>query len=492
MSPYKLISFIFLSLLILLTGCQNASEEFTSYFNVQYKDLKEDKVKANASTQEYINLMLEDKPNESIALLNDTVIPEYETLLGKIEEIELTEADLIKFNNLFRDITEINLNKHLESKKIFETIITASKEDTLDDFNKDKALEPIKRLNEKHLEKNSEQVTLSKKLVEENDELNLDEISPITIDINVINEAYDELIIHFIVNVDEYNSVASLNDYFKVDEKLIQDQGNKEVAFDSQIKVLDDKFILTGRSNLLGGAILNVKSYQYGTDVTYFKGDFQVDQHGDFEFEMDINDEKLDNEPFIVQVAYLPETSDDAEAKSIYGKFGEHLKGPFKHKYTHLKETRYGAFTYAYLELTPGNSVNLAPFKSEIPDDYGDLKIRIEPDKVVTNDNYYDITMKSNLTELTHIDARVTVPDTKVKSNTTVRPDGSFRFRIPRPDAKDIDTKSVVITIEATSEGALETEEIYGQHGEKFKGELVEETTRGKKIVYKLHIDATN
>lgn len=480
-SPYKLISFIFLSLLILLTGCQNASEEFTSYFNVQYKDLKEDKVKANASTQEYINLMLEDKPNESIALLNDTVIPEYETLLGKIEEIELTEADLIKFNNLFRDITEINLNKHLESKKIFETIITASKEDTLDDFNKDKALEPIKRLNEKHLEKNSEQVTLSKKLVEENDELNLDEISPITIDINVINEAYDELIIHFIVNVDEYNSVASLNDYFKVDEKLIQDQGNKEVAFDSQIKVLDDKFILTGRSNLLGGAILNVKSYQYGTDVTYFKGDFQVDQHGDFEFEMDINDEKLDNEPFIVQVAYLPETSDDAEAKSIYGKFGEHLK-----------ETRYGAFTYAYLELTPGNSVNLAPFKSEIPDDYGDLKIRIEPDKVVTNDNYYDITMKSNLTELTHIDARVTVPDTKVKSNTTVRPDGSFRFRIPRPDAKDIDTKSVVITIEATSEGALETEEIYGQHGEKFKGELVEETTRGKKIVYKLHIDATN
>src|SRR5699024_12449384 len=47
-------------------------------------------------------------------------------------------------------------------------------------------------------------------------------------------------------------------------------------------------FLLEGNSNLLSGAILNVKSYQYGSENPYFTGDFQVDEDGHFELEMAI------------------------------------------------------------------------------------------------------------------------------------------------------------------------------------------------------------
>src|SRR5690625_6988942 len=67
---------------------------------------------------------------------------------------------------------------------------------------------------------------------------------------------------------------------------------------------------------------------------------------------------------------------------------------------------------------------------------------------------------------------------TDFTSNTTVGPDGSFRFRIPKPNVEKTEGSSVAIKIEATSEGAIETEEIYGKFGGDFEGELTKETKR--------------
>src|SRR5699024_12367531 len=102
------------------------------------------------------------------------------------------------------------------------------------------------------------------------------------------------------------------------------------------------------------------------------------------------------------------------------------------------------------------------------------------------------ITMKSNINELVHIDGTVMVDNdelTDFTSNTTVGPDGSFRFRIPKPNVEKTEGSSVAIKIKATSEGAIETEEIYGKFGGDFEGELTKETKRGKKIEYHLNLD---
>src|SRR5699024_2271368 len=196
--------------------------------------------------------------------------------------------------------------------------------------------------------------------------------------------AYDELIEHFSNHIDVFSEKT--NNAF--DEALLNDQGNPEIVLDGEMTIFEDTFLLEGNSNLLSGAILNVKSYQYGSENTYF-------------------------------------TSDDLAAHDIYGKRGEKLTGPFKKKYTEHKQTRFGAFAYAYLNLTPGDKANFQHVPHDKPEDYGDVDVWMDKDNVEIKDNYYDITMKSNLNELVHIDGTVMVDNdelTDFTSNTTVGP----------------------------------------------------------------------
>src|SRR5699024_9221171 len=115
-----------------------------------------------------------------------------------------------------------------------------------------------------------------------------------------------------------------------------------------------------------------------------------------------------------------------------------------------------------------------------------------DKDNVEIKDNYYDITMKSNLNELVHIDGTVMVDNdelTDFTSNTTVGPDGSFRFRIPKHNVEKTERSSVAIKIEASSEAAIETEYMYGKDGVYFESQLTKETKRGKQIEYHLNLD---
>src|SRR5699024_3403087 len=104
------------------------------------------------------------------------------------------------------------------------------------------------------------------------------------------------------------------------------------------------------------------------------------------------------------------------------------------------------------------------------------------------HDNYYDVTMNSNLLALTYIKAEVKMPGYELsdfRSTTKVLPDGSFRFQIPRPE---VEGKDVSIEINALSDFAIDTEELYGANGENFEGDLVEPTKKGKKIQYVLPV----
>lgn len=484
----KLSIFIFLSLIILLSSCSNTSDEFEMYFNDIYPEIEEETIETEQITADYMELILDSKPKKAMNLLNDQVIPQHKILLDKFSNVDLTEADLIKFNKLSREITQIKLDQRLYSKNLFEDAITAYEKENLDDFNIENATKGMHTLNEQYINKLSEQVGNAEKLSNNYDSLTFDHINSIRVDIDTLDNAYDELIEHFIKHIDAF-SESKTNAF---DEALLNDQGNPEIVLEGEMTVFEDKFLLEGNSNLLKGAILNVKSYQYGSKNPYFTGDFQVDEDGQFELEMASDKKALDNEPFTIEIAYLPETSDDIVAHDIYGKHGEKLTGPFKKKYTEHKQTRFGAFTYAYLNLTPGDKATFKYLTHEKPDDYGDVEVWMDKDNVEIKDNYYDITMKSNLNELTQINATVMVDNdelTDFTSNTTVGPDGSFRFRILKPNEEKTDDSPVEIKIEATSEGAIDTEEIYGKFGGDFEGELTKDTKRGKKIEYHLELD---
>src|SRR5699024_8837462 len=140
--------------------------------------------------------------------------------------------------------------------------------------------------------------------------------------------------------------------------------------------------------------------------------------------------------------------------------------GPFIHKYTNIKRTRYGAFAHAYIELEPGAEAGFQVYDWKQPDDYGEMDIWMEKESVEKKDMYYDITMKSNLNELTRIKAEATIPGYETAgytSSTYVHPDGTFRIQVPRPEIED---EVVVVTFEGRSDSSIETEELYGENGE--------------------------
>src|SRR5699024_12667841 len=98
-----------LSLMTLLSSYSNTSDEHDMYFNNIYTEIEEETIQTEQVTEEYIELILDSKPKKAMNLLNDQVIPHHKILLDKLSNVDLTEADLIEFNKLSQEITQIKL-----------------------------------------------------------------------------------------------------------------------------------------------------------------------------------------------------------------------------------------------------------------------------------------------------------------------------------------------------------------------------------------------
>src|SRR5690625_5542199 len=112
-------------------------------------------------------------------LLNDQVIPHHKILLDKLSNVDLTEADLIEFNKLSQEITQIKLDQRLYSKNLFEDAITAHEQENLEDLNIDNATKGMYTFNEQYINKLNDIVDYAKKLFINNDTLKFDRINSI-------------------------------------------------------------------------------------------------------------------------------------------------------------------------------------------------------------------------------------------------------------------------------------------------------------------------
>src|SRR5690625_6869734 len=124
-------------------------------------------------------------------LLNDQVITHHKILLDKLSNVDLTEADLIEFNKLSQEITQIKLDQRLYSKKLFEDAITAHEQENLDDFNIDNATKGMYTLNEQYINKLSEKVDYSELLFNNYDKLKFDRINLLRVVINNLYNIYN-------------------------------------------------------------------------------------------------------------------------------------------------------------------------------------------------------------------------------------------------------------------------------------------------------------
>src|SRR5690625_3733785 len=479
-----------ISLLVILSSCSSASKEAQAYFDDTYDDITEDSAEIERGIEEYVNHIIDEEPEKAVKTLNDKVIPEQEALIEKINDVDLNEEDLIEFNQLAKSVVETNLDKHQLIKNMLEEIMESIDAGNMEDLDLDTQLEKLSDMNEEHVKEIKNYAEMTDQIVEEYDDLEYEDTDSLqeeqldSLDASELDEEYDQLIAAFVESLDDSSAEGVA---VQADEDLMQDQGNVSVVLDGEVSI-DDTFHLTGKSNLPEGATVQLQTYHYGSENPNIKEKIEVDPDGSFEWEIDVEEDELNGEPIKVRVAYLPNSSENSELQGIYGEEGEKLEGPFVHKYTDIKRTRQGAFAYAYLELNADTTAPLETTEWNAPDDYGDFNVWMEEESIEIHDGYYDVTMHSNLSELTKIKVSIEVGDQIIGSyvsEATVMPDGSFRMMVPRPDISD---SEVNIVIEASSGASIETEELYGEHGEKFEGDLVKETKKGKDIEYKFNV----
>lgn len=118
----------------------------------------------------------------------------------------------------------------------------------------------------------------------------------------------------------------------------------------------------------------------------------------------------------------------------------------------------------------------------------------MEVDEFVDHGAYYDVHIRSNLAEGTCVQGDVEISGYEsagFTEITSVLPDGSFQLFIQAPD---LDDEEINIKIEVLPGRFIlsDTEELYGENGEYFKGDLVEKYQDGQKIEYIFSVNDFN
>lgn len=458
---------------------------------------------AGADIEEFENNLLNLESKNALNILENEVIPKTNKVIESLSEMDIKNDDLKKFNQSLIDTIVVETEKYEELIKHFNTILNENSAEAIRTLDYDNMAEKLYTYNEKILENSQSVDAYFNTLIEEygDAELNEEDLFMVSgdLEIDTINEATNEMLVLFAKGViEDIDAESPPEEQVRGEETEDEEVANKpddslskhsdtEIDFQGVIEIKDG-FKINGETNLLLGSILDVTVFHLGTENPYIDEEMTVDDDGLFATNLELPKDDLTGIPIEIGIGYYPEEA-DKEARELYGEEGENLTGPFAAKYTSIKRTRTGAFAYSYIDLENGNKESLITPDWNEADDYGELDIWMEAEKIEENEKYYDIYMKSNLLDLARVKATVENPGYDMAgftSATKVKSDGSFRFQIEKPD---IDNKESTVIIEAFSDSAIEIEEVYGENGGNFEGDLVKDTRKGKKIEFKLPLE---
>lgn len=486
---HKVRWFSVVCLFALLIGC-SSSEDVETYLTEDVDDALDKLEKVNEDTETFIDFIVDLKSEEAFELLKTELIPEWENIRDDLKAKELDNDDIIKFNDTFIEVLDRILTKQKVTIKVFEEVLEQQNREEIHTLDLEGLSESIHESNQDY---HDAAVAFNEGIVELVESYDLeweDEDSP-RIEVSEIldlNETTDDLVFRFTQGVlMSLEGGEEKTDSSEGSEEESGENDETEITYSGEIEV-NDTLSLHGKTNLLPGATLSLDIFEMGTENPSLDEEMTVNEDGSFGVDIDINEDDLNGIPVEVRVSYNPETG-SVEEQELYGEEGEKLTGSFARKFTNAKRTRIGAIAHAYIELEKDVTESLIDRDWDQPDDYGESNIWMEVENIKKKDDYYDLYLKSNLLELSHIDAMVQDPGYDIAgatSRTSVLPDGSFRFQIPRPD---IDSDDMYIVIEANGTFAIETEEVYGENGENFKGDLVEETNKGQQIRFEFPVE---
>lgn len=477
----------FILLFVFLAGCSNSEKEAETYYEDVYTHALEASQTTEDLLKELSNAVVDKDYTEVMDLLANQIIPSHKEIIHSLEDAELKDDDLIDFNNVSIEVVNSHEKLYTTIEGIFQQVIKLH--DSNQEVQIDKQLENLRQLVKEHMEIRQHYQDESKQITDTYDIFSENELELLPIKETSeedLQTHYEQLITSFTENVGGSMAPQPRTDVSGQDDVNYED--DLEVFFDGEITI-NESFVVEGQTNLPKGAFLQIRTFHYGSEHTYIRGETEVDENGEFYFEQDVDEDALTGEPVEVQVQFIPHKFDNKELQEIYGEEGENIQGSFKQKVTDAKRTRTAAIASVLIELIPDEHVSFDQNNWKEPSDYGDYNVWIEENHVDIKDDYYDIYLDSNLIELTGVKASLEVPGYEISGYTSrgvVRPDGTIRLQMPRPD---IDDAEIILIIESNSGRSIESEEHYGETGENFEGDLVEKDDKGQKIIFEYTIE---
>src|SRR5699024_3972556 len=351
-----------------------------------------DAMKASQTTEkvlkEFSNAVIDKDATEVMNLLTDQIIPSHEEIIISLENAELENDDLIDFNNVSIEVVTSHEKIYTSIESIFKHVIKLH--DSNQEIKIDKQLENLRHLTDKHVEIRQAYQDEMEHIAEEYDIFSEKELELLPIEQTSEEDLYahyEQLTTSFTENVGGDMAPPPATDISGQENGSNQDE--LEVVFDGEITI-NDAFTVEGQTNLPEGALLQIRTYHYGSEHTYIRGETEVEETGEFYFEQDVDEEALTGEPIEVQVQFIPHKFDNKEFQEIYGEEGENIQGAFKQKITDAKRTRTAAIASVLIELPPDVQVSFDENNWDEPSDYGDYNVWMEENHVEIKDDYYD------------------------------------------------------------------------------------------------------
>lgn len=268
------------------------------------------------------------------------------------------------------------------------------------------------------------------------------------------------------------------------------DQGDLNVWFEGEIELADNTLTARGKTNLIprSNMRLSLDSEQY---ILIGTSDWnRVSEDGEFELTTKIPD-NVDG-LIHLEIAFKPADQID----DIKTHYADGLEGGFVRLYTDTIET------YEKASFTATISVDDQPQKVlieepawDIPSDYGDPNIRIEP-KVEQNDEFIIVHVDSNLIDATRIGGRISIPNYITfgfSDQKYTNPDGSATLYIENPlndeRIKNVTEYDILIRVDPTDgNNGPHVIEAYGEKGERFEGNYIKTEDGIKTVEMKLNV----
>src|SRR5690625_799647 len=528
----RLLLVLVITLPFFFTGCffLNAdAKEVEQYF----EEFNEEELEAELEKtfDETLNIISNGDAEKGLAHLQEETIPIAEELVDKYENMELNNEDLKEFNSHIVTLLTGDRDRLYLLEEIFQILIDDISENNLEQLNFFDPLEEIMDINEIMYETFKKMIDKIYVLSEKFDQLELhedklegilDEKEP-----EIYDELYGLIIIEFLFVLTEYDDdfdalfdaileaeekeniediiknyrqsesdADSSNDDIAYDidiGEFLDKIGSPTVVFDAEASIQDTTLIVEGKSNLVEGTTVVLEGRMYGSQSNVYglEDKMTVNKNGNFQTEIQFEDGSLSGEQVEQSLHYKPANADE-DIQEIHGEKGEFLEGPFVRKYVSSMRTAHGAFTYALIDLKEDETATFTVSELDPPVDYGELDIWMEVDVFEVFDKYYNITLKSNLLALTDVRAEIEVPNYTLAGYNyrgKIGDDGSITFQLPRLNESIENEEDVIFNVTAVFDGVLETIELYGMDGENFEGNLVEESDRGKRIVYEFLLE---